>query len=261
MGQGCGPSVCLPYIAIEGAAWNAGGSSTLMRKMNYGECSMIPAAAPVAAPPTRTLDKQEAIRHLIHCAVRLLMIGEDPFVIHMLAQSADKLLADISKHSGRPHAFDLTEFIKPDKLSFFFDKYRATYNYFKHADRDFDKDLPVNDITRGNVVILFVVVQNYHAQFGSYTDHMFLLNMFVQAVMPGIFQMDEVRAAEYKKLLDGISTITPKEFFATVYQNTKLYAPRFKDEDAEDRQDGTKFYNTKFAELHEQDARIGQPSR
>jgi hypothetical protein len=84
-----------------------------------------------ATSPQRTINKQEAIRHLIHAAVRFLMIGEDPFVIHILAQSADKLLVDVSKNSGKPHAFDVTEFIHPEKKTLFFEKYRETYNYFQ----------------------------------------------------------------------------------------------------------------------------------
>jgi hypothetical protein len=110
------------------------------------------------------------------------------------------------------------------------------------------------------VVVLFVVVQNYHAQFGALTDHIFLLNMVVRAAMPGIFkaQMDETTAADYEKLLARISTITPKEFFATVYQKTNLYAPKCKTEDAEDRKDITDFYNTRFAQLHEQDSKIAR---
>jgi hypothetical protein len=223
------------------------------------DATVAPETSP--APPDaqkRTIGKQEAVRHLIHGAIRLLMIGEDPFVIHMLVQSADKMLIDIAKQSGKPHAFDVVEFINPDKKNLFFEKYRETYNFFKHADRDFDKNLPVIDIVRGNVVILFVAVQNYRAQVGAFTDHMFLVNMFVQAAIPGIFtaQMDEARAAEYKKLLARMSTITPKDFFATVYQNTNLFAPKFKAEDAEDRKDITTFYNTMFAELNKEDSKI-----
>jgi hypothetical protein len=213
------------------------------------------------APQKRTLNKQEAIRHLIHGAVRLMMIGGDPFVIHMLAQSADKLLVDVAKKTGKAHAVDVTEFVKPEKKKLFLEKYREIYNYFKHADLDFDKELSVKDIVRANIVVLFAVVQNYRAQYDVFTDHMFLLNMFVQAAMPGIFTTptDEARAAEYAKLLGRISTVTPREFFATVYGNTALYAPKFKEEDAEDRKDITDYYNTKFAELHKQDSKITEP--
>jgi hypothetical protein len=50
-------------------------------------------------PPRRYLDKQEAIRHLVH---GLIMAKEDPFVIQLVAHSADKLLIDVAKKMGTP---------------------------------------------------------------------------------------------------------------------------------------------------------------
>jgi hypothetical protein len=45
------------------------------------------------------LTKNQAVRHLLHAAVRLIVAGEDPFATHMLIQSAEKLLIDLAKHS------------------------------------------------------------------------------------------------------------------------------------------------------------------
>src|ERR671933_594726 len=47
--------------------------------------------------PRRALDKREAVRHLIHTAIRLIATMEDPFAIHLLIHSADKILIDIAK--------------------------------------------------------------------------------------------------------------------------------------------------------------------
>ena len=94
----------------------------------------------------RQLSKQDATKHLVHGAVRLLMTAEDPFIIHMLVQSADKLLIDVAKQSGKKLAHDWEEFIVPEKKGLFFTKYRETYNFFKHADHDFGKDLPVHEL-------------------------------------------------------------------------------------------------------------------
>jgi hypothetical protein len=205
--------------------------------------------------PTRQLDKQEAIRHLIHGAVRLFMAAEDQFVIHMLVQSADKLLIDISKKVGRTLKHDWAEFIRPEKLDFFFRAYRKTYDFFKHADHDFGQDLPVHDITGFNIVALFVAIQNYHALFGSYTGHMALHNMFVQAVMPGIFrvEMDFQHAAAYDNLLKKLATMTPREFFSIVTEYMNLYAPTFDAERIEDTKDAQEFYSSTFEGLHQKD--------
>ena len=101
--------------------------------------------------PSRTLDKQEAIRHLIHTAIRLIAKMEDPFAVHVLVHSADKLLIDIAKKRGRKLRLDWESYIKPEYHKEFFDRYRAAYNYFKHADKDFDDNLPIVDIMNLNV--------------------------------------------------------------------------------------------------------------
>jgi hypothetical protein len=55
--------------------------------------------------PRRALTKKQALRHLIHAAVRMISSGEDPFATHILIQSADKLLIDLAKRSGRSLSF------------------------------------------------------------------------------------------------------------------------------------------------------------
>jgi hypothetical protein len=129
--------------------------------------------------PSRTLDKQEAIRHLIHTAIRLIAKRENPFAIHVLVHSADKLLIDMAKSRGRKLRVDLETYIKPEYRKEFFEKHRALYNYFKHADKDFDVDLPVRDIMKRNVMTLFISVANYSELFGKTTNHMILLMVFV----------------------------------------------------------------------------------
>jgi hypothetical protein len=115
--------------------------------------------------PRRQLSKQDATRHLIHAAIRLFINGDDPFIIHMLIQSADKILIDVAKKSGKKLVHDWETFILPEKKNVFLTKYRETYNFFKHSDHDFGKDLPITDIVKFNLITLFVAVQNY---FGLY---------------------------------------------------------------------------------------------
>jgi hypothetical protein len=51
----------------------------------------------------RTVDKQEAIRHLIHTAIRLIAKREDPFAIHVPVHSADKLLIDMANNRAKSY--------------------------------------------------------------------------------------------------------------------------------------------------------------
>src|SRR5438046_6516059 len=100
----------------------------------------------------REIDKEQAVPYLLHSAIRLIMEGEDPFAIHMLAQSADKLLVDLAKARGEYLKVDWELYIKDEYQAEFFKKHREIYNFFKHADRDFDNALPVKDIIMLNVM-------------------------------------------------------------------------------------------------------------
>src|SRR5207253_6044781 len=80
--------------------------------------------------PRRLLNRREAVRRLIHAAVRMFAIGEDPFAVHLLIQSADKLLIDIAKKRAVDLAVDWENLIKEEHRSEFFAMYRETYNFF-----------------------------------------------------------------------------------------------------------------------------------
>lgn len=206
---------------------------------------------------TRQLSKQDAIKHLLHSAIRLFMAAEDPFIIHMLIQSADKMLVDVAKQSDKKLVHDWEEVIKPEKMKLFFSKYRETYNFFKHADHDFGKDLPVKDIVKLNLIMLFVAIQNYHGLYGSFTGHMVLHNILVQCTLPGIFKIDEMpkeSAAQYAKVLGSLDKTTPSEFFSIVSEYIDVFAPTYKTERANDLQNNREFFDTTFADLQKQDA-------
>ena len=109
---------------------------------------------------------------------------EDPFAVHVLVQSADKLLIDMAKAKGHKLRLDWEDYIKPEYHKAFFAKHRAIYNYFKHADKDFDDDLPIHDIMRLNVMALFICVVNYRELFGEMTHHMVLHLAFTLTLSP-----------------------------------------------------------------------------
>jgi hypothetical protein len=81
--------------------------------------------------PRRRIDKQEAVRHLMHTAIRLIAKREDPFAVHLLINSADKLLIDLSKKLGIELRVNWEDYIKPEFHGEFFKKIRETYNYLK----------------------------------------------------------------------------------------------------------------------------------
>jgi hypothetical protein len=191
--------------------------------------------------PRRRLGKQEAVRHLIHTAIRLIQKQEDPFATHLLIQSADRIIIDLAKERGEKLRGDWTRYIKTEYQNVFFKKMRAASSYFKHADKDFADDLPVHDIMMINVTMLFLCIENYAELFGEFTDHMrlfrvFGLNIFPQALEPEalVFKTNE--------------GMTPGEFFKTFDENRQML-PKFNQELSKDLEDTVDFYHLSFRQL------------
>ena len=135
----------------------------------------------------RTLTKREATRHLIHAAIRMIFEAEDPYAIHLLVQSAEKVLLDIGKSSGKTLFFDWESNIRPERRKDFFEKYRKTCNYLKHADDDAQRELPVRDLAQNNAIVLFMCINNHKELFEELTEHMKFYSAFVQLVFPDFF--------------------------------------------------------------------------
>ena len=86
---------------------------------------------------------------------------EDPFVVHLVVQSVDKLLIDVAEKMGTYLEAYWEVYIKDEYHSAFFTKYRETYNFLKHAKTDYESKLPVYDIMMINVANLFMFLVNY----------------------------------------------------------------------------------------------------
>jgi hypothetical protein len=144
----------------------------------------------VAANPstTRKIGKQEAIRHLLHCAVRMIAAQEDPFAIHLLIHSAEKMLIDVSKKTGITPFLDWSHISPPPS---FFKKHRATYNFFKHADTDFDQEISVPQVALLNLPFLYMCTENYKQLFDETTDHMRLIYELMNMVAPSFFNIPD----------------------------------------------------------------------
>jgi hypothetical protein len=202
-------------------------------------------------PPRRYLDKQEAIRHLVHGAIRLVIDKEDPFVIQLIAHSADKLLIDVAKKKGTYLELDWELYIKDEYHKDFFEDYRQTYNYFKHADKDFTKRLPVYDIAILNVMAVFMCAVNYVKLFEVSSHHVRVYFWFVQLLMPNIVKSPDAKFHEmFQETLEkAFVDNTPAEFFELVSKHATQFSLKTKEETAFDLQDVVNFYRTPISEL------------
>ena len=61
----------------------------------------------------------------------MIAAAEDPFAIHLIIQSADKLLIDLSKRLKKPLKLNWAENIKDEYRSPLMAVFRETYNFLK----------------------------------------------------------------------------------------------------------------------------------
>ena len=127
-------------------------------------------------PPLRYISKREGVRHVLHAAIRSVFYGEDPFAIHLLGQSAEKVLLDLLKHANiEDPMLSMLSLLKPELRSEFFRFYREPYNFLKHADRDSGDKLGVHNIAASNDMLVYLCIVRYRMLFGSDTQHMRVL--------------------------------------------------------------------------------------
>jgi hypothetical protein len=200
--------------------------------------------------PRRLLNRAEAVRRLIHTAVRMFALGEDPFAVHLLIQSADKMLFDIAKNRGVDLAFDWEIFIKDEHHSEFFAMYRETYNFFKHANRG-PENLPVYDIAAMNASQLTIAIENYAKLFGTVTAHMALFRTFALLWKPNWFpkKMGEIankdKYGEFAKAMGTLRAATPGQLFSILMEN-RIGNAAFERERTADLMESSDFYLTPF---------------
>ena len=156
---------------------------------------------PYKDSPRRYINKREGVRHVLHAAIRAVLSDEDPFAIHLLGQSAEKVLLDLLANEGVEDP--LYSLLKPDMRSVFFDIYRESYNFLKHADRDSDGKLGVRNIVGSNDLLLFICIVRYGVLFGSYTQHMSMFLTFAGLLFPGIVDWDQLPKNLLKEVARG----------------------------------------------------------
>jgi hypothetical protein len=186
---------------------------------------------PDREPPLRRyIGKREGVRHVLHAAIRSVFYGEDPFAIHLLGQSAEKVLLDLLENAKIEDPF--FSLLKPEMRSEFFEFYREPYNFLKHADRDSDGKLGVRNIVASNDLLLYCCILRYGVLFGSHTQHMRVFLMFVQSFYPRIVELNIL--PPMKKLVETMGSLTRGERLTQIWSYCQR-DPTLQQERQEDR--------------------------
>jgi hypothetical protein len=194
--------------------------------------------------PLRTLSKQQAIRHLIHAAARLIIVEEDPFAVHLLVQAADNLLIDVSNRTGKPLVLKWDDLLSPEGKKAFLTLHRQTANFFKHADRDHEKLLTIGHIHEYTVLNLGVCIANYWSLYEEWTEHMQLIFEFVKIINPS-FMLANEDPQEFAERSKIVSHMTPSQFFDDIAKSDLSHAyPNLNAERRDDTQDVRRFNDT-----------------
>lgn len=200
-------------------------------------------------PPRRYMNKQEAVRHLIHAAVRLIVKQEDPFAIHLLIHSADQVIRDIAKRKKKELKFDWDIYIKDEYLDQFHALHKETTNFLKHGQGDVDGKLRVDNVAELNAMTLFLVIVNYNSLFNDISDHMRAFFIFTQIMTPQVIVSSISDNPAYLSNLKSLERLTPARFFECILQSSSQIAPNFNAETYQDLLDVQDFYNTPIVDL------------
>jgi hypothetical protein len=193
-----------------------------------------PDAANHLKTPRRYINKRGALRHLVHSAIRLTLAGEDPFAIHLLIQSGEKLVRGIANKAGVLLRLDFDPHLKGGTREEFYYFWRIAYNYFKHAEHDADIDLGVHDIHRQNILALLVLSDGFGQVYGSRTAHVQLYMVALACVMPARLELFPGMAEVAEEARRKMKGLTIGEYFGFILETAAQYFPDFETERRED---------------------------
>jgi hypothetical protein len=144
-----------------------------------------------AQPP---LDKLEAARRQLECAIRLVAAEDDELAIHTLVMAAYGILEDLSK--GGPY-YEIG--VKPFLTEIGQKRFRATANFLKHADRDpravhTPEDLGMTDTRIGVCITLYRELK------GTFTPAMAAFHNWMVVRHPDEFNIAEDEDKDVEEL-------------------------------------------------------------
>jgi hypothetical protein len=168
--------------------------------------------------PPQPVDKFDAARRQIECAIRLLAAEEDELAIHTLVMAAYGVLEDLSK--GRP-SYEIG--IKPLLTAIGQKRFRAAANFLKHADRDPDavytpEELGLTDTRVGFCIMLYRDLK------GTFTPTMAAFHNWMVIRHPDEFNIAEDADKEFEAIYrQGLTIIDRSTSLLMLNALLKLY--------------------------------------
>lgn len=76
----------------------------------------------------------------IRAAIQMIAVGSNPYSTHVMVMACEEMLHSIAEAKKVKLSGSIDDAIKPDRLKEWRQHLRSAYNFFKHADKDPDKD-------------------------------------------------------------------------------------------------------------------------
>jgi hypothetical protein len=158
---------------------------------------------PERSDPKYKIDKFEGARRTLHAAIRMVWANEDPLAINLLAQSADRLTADLMGQ-GFDMFWDSPTIIKERKTELM-SVIREASNFLKHADRDPQGKLSIHDLQGQAEIAIFCGIMRYRELTNTISAHMKMYLGYYKIRYPNQLQMDYIdlgKILSMEELLD-----------------------------------------------------------
>jgi hypothetical protein len=196
----------------------------------------------------KPLNKEQASRRLIHSAIRMYARGEDQYALHLMIQSADKILLDLAKHKRIELYLDWEARLPKEFHKEFFAEFRRPYNFLKHADKDPDEVVDWDTIADFNLLQLGVCGRHFEQVFGYSTRHMDILGGVIRLVYFERTEPSPEARAIVENVLSSIAQTSLGAYLRMLLDRGET-DPQMAREAAEDLQSSNDFLNLNFASL------------
>jgi hypothetical protein len=203
--------------------------------------------------PDRWLGKEQGLRQVLHSAIRMTLIGEDPYAIHVLIRAADTVIGDLHKRKNISDPLNYSNYVLPEYQQSFYAVHNETYNFLKHGHLEHDGTIPIHSIVQSNDVVLWMNVARFRNLFGYLTHHMETYAHLIRLVHPHFVIWDTAESAEhFLALREKAKHMTRGEMLEAAAHGLQS-DPSFLAERAEDLEDVRRANLTKMKNFEAKD--------
>lgn len=173
------------------------------------------------------INKEQAMRRLIHAAIRNIIFEEDPVSVHVTVMAAHEMLRYYVQ-AKKLEVRDFVSTIKPEHRKSVMDRLNEGYNFLRHARNDPEATFEEGHLHGANKAATFVNCATFQQIFGYFTAHMIYFRAIQAMERPELIGDSAVR----EHLLREANIPAPER--PTAFRNAFDQMPQLQKERQED---------------------------